>query len=367
MNKKHIIGISETMFAFFLFLIGSSVIWGVSLTAEKNSWVASLIAGIFGLLLFHMFVFIWRNNNFQNLAFIFKENLGKYLGFVVSVIYVLYFAYLASRVLSDLNFFINGKLLYTMFPFFVKFSIFLIIVYTYIKGMEAFIRSAVIWGTITLIFLLVLPLVIIGSGSFNWEYVEPIISFDVKKIAGSIPTMITFPFSEVIAFLMIFPLLNQQDRAGVIKKGSFIILSATVLMSLFSFLIIGVLHPLLAKNYTFPLITAIERATVFNFIERLDILAVILFIIGGYFKIAVFTFASINLARESMTRLNQKFLALFILILIFLFTYPFSRDIAQHLHVGLEVVPALIHLPFGILLPLLVFIITIIKKKRRIG
>ncbi|WP_404462658.1 GerAB/ArcD/ProY family transporter [Sutcliffiella horikoshii] len=232
------------------------------------------------------------------------------------------------------------------------------------KGLEAFIRSAVIWGTLTLLFLLIIPLIIIVSGSFNWEYVEPIFSLNVNKMAGSIPTMIAFPYSEVIAFLMIFPLLNRNDRSGVIKKGSIIILSATVLMSLFSFLIIGVLHPLLAQNYTFPLITAIERATVFDFIERLDILAVILFIIGGYFKIAVFTFASINLARESMTRLNQKFLALSILVLTFLFTYPFSKDIAQHLHVGLEIVPALIHLPFGFLLPLLVFIITILKRKK---
>ncbi|MCG1022744.1 GerAB/ArcD/ProY family transporter [Sutcliffiella horikoshii] len=364
MEKKHIIGLSEIMFALLLFLIGSSVIWGISLTAEKNSWVASLIAGVIGLLLFHMFVYIWRNNNFQNLALILNENLGKHVGFVVSVVYVLYFAYLASRVLSDLTFFINGKLLYTMPPFFVKCSIFLIIVYTYLKGMEAFIRSAVIWGTITLLFLLILPLMIFFSGSFNWEYVEPIFSFNFNKIAESIPTMIAFPFSEIIAFLMIFPFLKRKDRGGVSKKGSIIIIIFTVLMSIFSFLIIGVLHPLLAKNYTFPFITTIERVTVFDFIERLDIFAVILFIIGGYFKIAVFTFASIHLARESITRMNLKFLALSILVLIFLSSYPFSENIAQHLQVGLEVIPAIIHLPLGVLLPMLVFIITIIKRTK---
>jgi spore germination protein KB len=350
------------MFAMLLFLIGSSVIWGVSLTTERNSWMVSLIAGGIGLLLFYTYVYIWRNNDFKSLALILNNNLGKHIGFVVSLVYVLYFAYLASRILTDLTFFINGTLLYTMHPFFIKSSIFLIVAYTYLKGLEAFIRSAVILGAIMLLFLLLLPLIIILSGNFSWEYVNPILSH--MKIAGAVPTMIAFPFSEIIAFLMIFPFLNRKDRPGVIKKGSIVIIFFTILMSLFSFLIIGVLHPELAKNYTFPLITTIERVTVFDFIERLDILAVILFIIGGYFKTAIFTFSSIDLAKESMTRLNSKFLTFSILVFLFMISFFFSENIAQHLQIGLKIIPGLIHLPLGVLLPFCILIITFIKKKK---
>src|SRR5690242_19870161 len=128
LDNKPIIGIKETMFTMLLFLIGSSIIVGFNLTAERDSWIVNLLAGGIGLLLFHMYVYIWRNNDFKNLASIFKKNLGKQLGFIVSLVYVLYFAYLASRVLTDFTMFINSTLLYTMHPFFIKFSIFLVVV-----------------------------------------------------------------------------------------------------------------------------------------------------------------------------------------------------------------------------------------------
>lgn len=352
------------MFAMLLFLVGSSLIFGISLSAERDSWIVSLFAGSMGLLLFHMYVYIWRNNGFKNLASLLYSNLGKHLGFVISLVYICYFAYLASRVLTDFTFFINSKLLYAMHPFFIKFSIFLVIAYTYFNGLEAFIRSAVILGTITLLFLILLPILIIVGGNFNWEYVDPILSFNLEKIIGSIPTMIVFPFGEIIAFLMIFPFLNRNDRLGVSKKGSIIIIFFTICLSLFSFLIIGVLHPELAKNYTYPMITTIERVTVFDFLERLDILAIFIFITAGYFKISVFTFASINLAKENISRLNPKFLTLSILGIIYVLSFSFSKNLSQHLEVGLEVIPTLVHLPLAVLLPTLIFIITLIKKKR---
>jgi spore germination protein KB len=362
-ENKPTIGIIETLFTMLLFLIGSSVIFGLNLQAEKAAWVVSLAAGSIGLLLFHLYVYIWRNNEFGNLHLILKRNLGKFLGFAASLMYALYFAYLASRVLTDFSMFITSTLLYSMHPFLVKFSIFLVIVYTYVKGLEAFIRSAVIIGVVTVLFLILIPFWIVVSGTFHWEYIDPIFAMDVKKVFKTLPTMIVFPFGELIAFLMIFPHLNSEHRTYLSKKGSYIIVFFTVLLSLFSFLAIGALHPELAVNYTFPIISAIERVTLFNFIERLDIFAVIVIIFGGYFKIATFTFASVKLAKYSIPKINPKLLTFSVLVVIYLLSYTYAENISEHLLVGLKFVPIFIHLPMAILLPILIFIVTFIKKK----
>ena len=362
-ENKPTIGIIETLYTMLLFLIGSSVIFGLNLQAEKAAWIVSLAAGSIGLLLFHIYVYIWRNNDFGNLHQILKKNLGKFLGLAVSIAYVLYFGYLASRVLTDFSMFITSTLLYSMNPFLIKFSIFLVIVYTYVKGLEAFIRSAVIIGSVTLLFLLLIPFWIVVSGTFHWEYIDPIFDMDVKKIFKTLPTMITFPFGELLAFLMIFPHLNREHRTLLSKKGSYIIIFFTLLLALFSFLAIGVLHPELAHNYTFPIISAIERITLFDFIERLDIFAVIVIIFGGYFKIAIFTFASAKLAKYSMTKVNSKFVVFSVLVTILLLSYTYAENISQHLEVGLKYVPVFIHLPLAILVPVLLLFITFIRKK----
>lgn len=363
MENNTIIGIIESMFAMLLFLIGSTVIFGLNLSAEKASWIVSLTAGTIGLLIFQMYIYLWKHNDYMNLSVILRRNLGKFLGSAVSLVYILYFAYLASRVLTDFTMFINSTLLYTMKPLIVKLSIFLVIAYTYMKGLEAFMRSAVIIGSVTVLFLFLIPFWILISGIFHWEYIDPLFEIDVKKIASILPTAVTFPYGELIAFLMIFPYLKREHRSAVSKNGSFIIILFTLLISLFSFLTIGVIHPELAKIFTFPVIEAIERVTLLDFIKRLDIFAVIIIIFGGYFKIAIFTFAGINLAKASMAKVKPQVETVSVLVIILLLSYTYAENLSQHLETGLKFVPIFIHLPLAVLLPILLFSITFIKSR----
>src|SRR5690606_21963616 len=111
MESKPIIGINETMFTLLIFLIGSSLILTINLDAERNSWLVPIIAGGVGIGLFQLYSYIWKNNECKSLAHILQKNFGKHLGLILSIIYVLYFVYLASRILSDFTFFINKTLL----------------------------------------------------------------------------------------------------------------------------------------------------------------------------------------------------------------------------------------------------------------
>ncbi|KWW16590.1 hypothetical protein AS888_24515 [Peribacillus simplex] len=364
MSGKPIVGMIEMQFVMLLFLLGSAIILGLGLDAGEYSWLANVLAGITGLLLFNLYVYIWNENHHQGLNPILTAQFGKHLGFIISAVYAVYFAYIASRVLNDIVHFINSTLLHNMHPFFIKFTIFLLIIYTYSKGLEPFVRSAVIFGSVTLLFLLLIPFFIVLSSNFHIDYIMPFHSLDVTKIVKTVfPTLITFPYGELVVSLALLPFLKEKKSLS--KGGSIVIVISTFLLSIFSFLTIGVLHPDLAKSYSYPLVTTIEHIGLIGFFQRLDILAVIIFMIGCYFKITVFTFASIFVAKDCMNKwkVNNNSLVSTVFLAIIAFSYLYSDNNSLHVKIGLELVPFLLHVPLQIIVPLLIVMITFVRGK----
>ncbi|WP_285768502.1 GerAB/ArcD/ProY family transporter [Peribacillus sp. SI8-4] len=364
MKAKPLIGIMEMQFVMVLFLLGSAIILGIGLDAGEYSWLANLLAGITGLFLFNLYVYIWNENRHQSLNFILIAQFGRHIGFIISIVYAVYFAYIASRVLNDIVHFINSTLLHNMHPFFIKFTIFIIIIYTYSKGLEPFVRSAVIFGLVTISFLMLIPFFIVLSGNFHIDYILPFHSLDVKKIVRTVfPALVTFPYGELIVFLALLPFL--KEKKALVKGGSIVIVISAILLSIFSFLTIGVLHPDLAKSYSYPLVTTIEHIGLIGFFQRLDIMAVIIFMIGCYFKITVFTFASIFVAKDCTAKwkMNHKSLVSAIFIVIIALSYLYSDNNSLHVKIGLELVPALLHVPLQIVVPALIVMFTFVRGK----
>ncbi|AOH53599.1 hypothetical protein ABE28_004490 [Peribacillus muralis] len=366
MRGKPLVGIIEMQFVMVLFLLGSAIILGLGLDAGEYSWLANLLAGITGLFLFNLYIYIWNENGHQGLNHILTAQFGKHLGFIISFIYIVYFAYIASRVLNDIVHFINSTLLHNMHPFFIKFTILLIIIYTYSKGLEPFVRSAVIFGFVTILFLLLIPFFIVLSSNFHIDYILPFHSLDVNKIIKSVfPTLVTFPYGELVVFLALLPFLKEKKALS--KGGSIVIILSMFLLSIFSFLTIGVLHPDLAKSYSYPLVTTIEHIGLIGFFQRLDIMAVIIFMIGCYFKITVFTFAAIFVAKDCMNKwkVNDNGLVSSIFIAIIALSYLYSDNNSLHVKIGLELIPVLLHVPLQIVVPLLIVIIIFMKGLKK--
>ncbi|HDR6271307.1 TPA: GerAB/ArcD/ProY family transporter [Bacillus cereus] len=362
MYSKQSINIIELCFTMMLFLLGSAIILGVGIEAKKYAWVAILLTGVIAIVLFQMYVYIWEKNNYQSLTRILKVQFGTHFGNMLAILYVIYFSLIASRVLIDFIQFINNSLLHNMHPFFIKFSMLFLLLYTILKGLDSFIQSAIILGGLTVIFIMVMFMFMSMSGLFHLDYIQPFFPIQFNQITKTImPTLITFPFGELVAFLTLFPFL--KEKTSLFKGGSIVILICTLILSLSSFLTVCVLHPELARFYVFPLVEAIERVHVLNYIQRLDIIAVFIFIIGGFFKIAVFTFASIYVAKDCLPRVKPLYIISIIFVLIFLGSNLDTNNPSQHIKVGLEVIPVFIHIPFQIILPLCILVITHIRLK----
>lgn len=93
---------TEQLFALMvLFEIGSAVVVGLGMQAKQDAWLAILLGMISGLILFLVYSYLFDQYPKLPLTSYLEKILGRYLGRVLAFIYILYFIYIASRVLRD--------------------------------------------------------------------------------------------------------------------------------------------------------------------------------------------------------------------------------------------------------------------------
>lgn len=135
-----------------------------------------------------------------------------------------------------------------------------------------------------------------------------------------------------------------------------------------SILNIGFLTAELAKFFIFPFMKTIEHINFLNFIRHLELLAVLIFTIGGLIKISIFSFAGIQgLAGIFKIKKDQKMIIPFLLT-VYIISVVFMKNFSIHLFIGLKIVPLYIHLFFQLFMPILCLFLLVIKllwRKRK--
>lgn len=125
----------------FLFEMGSAILVPLAGEAKQAAWLVILIAMVGGFLLFFIHYSLSQYYPDQLLTEYIRLLLGNFLGRIVAFLYILYFMYIAARVLRDFG----DTLLtfaYPHIPLFVANAVFiLVVVYTVRKGIEVLART----------------------------------------------------------------------------------------------------------------------------------------------------------------------------------------------------------------------------------
>ena len=85
----------------YLFELGSAIVVGLGLQAKQDAWLAILLGMVGGLCLFQIYHYLYLQFPNQQLTSYITTILGKFIGLPISIIYCLYFLYIAARVLRD--------------------------------------------------------------------------------------------------------------------------------------------------------------------------------------------------------------------------------------------------------------------------
>lgn len=276
----------------FIFEMGTALVVSYGTNARKDAWLAILLALCGGIVLFYIFHFLYRQ--YPNLLFTgyIRELFGKYLGWIVGLLYCLHFLYICGRNVRELGDLLVSSTLSETPLLAINLTLVLVICYVIHLGIEVVGRTAEVFMVVLLLLGAAGNFFVLVSGDVDFYQIRPFLERGWKPIfTTAFPHLLIFPFGEMIAFTMLLPYLNRPQLAkrawlaAMISSG--MILSWTVLLNT------SVLGVDVMQRSVFPTLTAVGKVNLFDFIERLDAIVVFTLLITVFFKASIYLYAAV--------------------------------------------------------------------------
>ncbi|MBO0998507.1 GerAB/ArcD/ProY family transporter [Bacillus sp. SD075] len=347
-----------------IFMFGSNILLDIGKGAKQDVWIVTLLSMLFGCLLYFVYISLYKKYPDLPMTGYIREIWGKYIGGIFSFCYVIYFVYLASRVLRDFEELLISSSYNRTSIITLGVCMILVLIYGVHLGVEAFARVACLCFGIIILTLFILNIMYILGGYIKLENLQPVLGNGWASVWKElIPTGITVPFGELITFTMILPYLNKKSHA--IKAGLSAIILGGIYLTINSIILLCVLGPDAVIRSTFPALTAISYINIADFIERMDTLILILMVILGFIKISVFFFCAIIGATDLFHIKPSPVFIYMVGGVIFISSLMIAPSYQAHIDEGLKVVPYLLHLPLLIGIPILLLLTAYIQQKMK--
>ncbi|MBW4081480.1 endospore germination permease [Paenibacillus sp. S150] len=359
MQKKEQVSALQISFMIMLFEIGSTPLFLLGGKAKQDSWLAMCTGSAAGFILLMLLMWIQHRSLHSDLIGMLKFHFGRYAGSVVGGVYSLYFAYESMRNVRDLGE-LTALTMLPNSPMSITMLIFVgIALYAIWKGAEVVFRLPEVLLPLVLSFYAVLVLLLGIMGSLDFNRLAPVFEGGLRPIIdAALPDIVSFPFGQMIVFLMLWSL---WEKPGVPVKNT---ISAYILISIFlifmNALNVAVLGPTIAGISQLPFLKTVRTLSNLRFIERLDILVTIQLFIGLLIKMMLFYFSSVK-AMAELTGKPAKWWVFPVGAVIYGASF-LERDYTQHIAVGLG--PSLKIDPiFQVAIPLLLAISILLRDR----
>lgn len=359
--EKEKISATQLFSLICLFELGTALVVPLGIKAKQDAWIAVILGLGEGLGLFTIYSFLLRLYPGQTLTSYTKRILGTYIGWLLGLLYAVFFIYTASRDVRDF-----GELLvssvYQETPLFVINALIIItIAYVLYKGIEVVARVGEVY-IVLLILLGVLGIfLVLISQNVNIKNLSPVLGEGWKPVVTTaFPHILVFPFGEMLCFTMILPYLNKLQQA--IKIGFSAMIISGVILSFTIALNIAVLDVDTVSQSTFPLLLTIGKVNIAEFLQRLDPIAIFTLIIGNFFKIAIYFYVAVMCASELFKVQKQKLIWPIGVIIIFS-SILIANNFAEHLTEAFKMGPMYVAVIMEAGIPLLLLIIALIRKR----
>jgi spore germination protein KB len=349
---------------FSMMLIAVTVSYGhfvyvhfVFLAAGRDTWI-TLIPGFLvgvGIIFFQFKLLASRQR--ESLIQATMSIFGKWIGTVISVIYILFFVLVAGMTMKELASFLGLIYPTTPMPVFVL-SELLLVTWALRAGAEVIARA---------VQLLLPGLMILGLTAAA-------LSMPDKSISNLLPILDhgpgdlakgTLVFVMMFAELIVFGMYIQdaKDLHHIPKHSLF---TGLILFVMFIGPVTGpimVFGESIAQTLAYPTYSEIQYIRLAGIFERVDILGVLLWSIGSFLRVSIFMYGASRGVAHLFSAKREKIYALPTTLLAGALTItvmPISREAA---HEFLITTFPIIALFVGVMLPLLTAIVMLFQKK----
>ncbi|MWC31297.1 GerAB/ArcD/ProY family transporter [Paenibacillus sp. MMS18-CY102] len=344
-----------------LFVFGTSIAINYGLSAKKDAWLAILLGTIHGCVLYTMYSYMSRQYPGMPLTRYARMIVGKGVGWLIGLLFVLYFIYDAARDVRD-----AGELLHISFYHQTPLIVLNVVMvatagYVLYLGIEVLARIGEIFILIIFALGAIGNVLVYFSGIVDLNQLLPVLENGWKPIFDTAyPDTIIFPFGELVCICTVFPYLRQPNKQT--RIGLYAILLAGLLLSYTIALDIAVLGADIAGRSVFALLTMISKVEVAEFLQRLDPVALFTLIIVDFFKVSLLYYGAVIGAADLFRFQTHKALVFPVGIVILLLSMFIASNMNEHLWEG-QLSIAKFQVFITVALPLLLFIVLIVRKR----
>jgi spore germination protein KB len=333
-----------------LFISGSSTIITPGIAAKKDVWLATIFAMVAVtpiLILFQRLLYLFRGKDLYDIiAIIFGPVLGK----CIIVVYIWFSLHLGALVINNFTYFINVISLNKtpiMIPAIVIISICIMFVN---YGVQVMGR----WGETAVIFLciFIFMLIVLLMPYMNIKNIQPILYDGISPVLRGAFSTFSFPFGELVIFTMVFTSFKENGKPRIYIIG---MIFGGILIVLTSITDVLVLGANITEIYYFSAYTVVRRINLGNFIQRIEIVTSLMFLIGGLIKISVCLFATSRGVSKLFNSKNYKFSITPIGSIMFFMGIFIYDSIMEMRNWAIEVWPYYAFL-FQVILPIVIYV-----------
>ncbi|WP_051005514.1 GerAB/ArcD/ProY family transporter [Paenisporosarcina sp. TG-14] len=234
----------------------------------------------------------------------------------------------------------------------------ILVIFTLRLGLETFSRTAEF--SFPWLLLLILILILSIAPQIDFKNLQPMYAEGVKPIIRASVSFIGTPVLELVAFLMIFPAINRLQGSKTGFLAGFLFGGGILLIT--SLLTVLVLGADLTGRSMYPSYELAKKINVGDFIQRVEALASFTWILSIFIKLCICFYASAVCLTQTLQIKNDRSVIIplaIILLILSIIAYP---NTAYYISFVNKSWPALA-LIFGLFLPLLLLVLSMIKKK----
>jgi len=343
-----------------IYVIGDAILILPSMIAyeaKKDAWLAAIFSLVIGM--FFVWLIFLVSRLYPDLTIIEsnKKVMGKFLGSLVSIMYLSYSFIYAAVALREVGDFLTTEMLPDT-PIEAIHILFVIIVIMATRlGLETFARCVEI--LYPYVFLLFFVLVISLLPNVDIENVQPVFEGGFKPIVRASLLFITYPFVELVLFMMIFPHVNKSSKVKrSLFLGAFI---GGIVLVLFTTITILVLGHEQTSRQMYPGFLLAKKINVGDFFSRVEVVLAGIWFITIFFRITIYFYFTCQGLAQVLNLKDYRPVC-----------YPLGMILIV---LSISIAPNIVYInemssiwPFfdftiGVFLPLLLVLITLVRRK----
>ncbi|GGG59140.1 germination protein GerKB [Paenibacillus radicis (ex Gao et al. 2016)] len=319
-----------------------------------------LLAGAFTLAA----VWIWMGMSkvYPNLSIVqlAVEVAGRPVGGLIALLYIWYFIQTSSWVTRNLGDFMKTILMPNT-PITVFHIMFLgIACYAAIKGIETIARTSEIL-TPLVIFVMV-TIYLCAMKEWDWSKLEPMFQTSFAKLVKDSGPVIGFPYLETVSIMMLAPHVKSRLRTSLLLGMTL----ATLLLSGIVLVTVGVLGAPRSGHLLYPLYTIVKELQIAEFIENLESTIVIGWTVWIFLKLCIAYYCAVIGICQLFKLKNRAGAAIPLIFLIAGIAITLNDNVIGNIVWDKRYIFQYSCF-YGMVLPLLLWMLGKFKKRRRKG